>query len=105
MLEGLPDSTAEYDAAKREMIEAMKAEGRSSFETVSARFKEKKEVNRIKVLNVIGGDLDAYISISNISQVALKDFCKGNPLKNELMECVEVTEREIIDLEIFPSAA
>lgn len=104
LLSGIEDSSAEYDAKKSELIERMKAESIYAIDNVSAKFREGKEVNRSKVLAALGGDLDMYFTISNITQVALKDFAKDNPsLKDGLMDAIEVVSKEVVDVEIDPS--
>lgn len=101
MLSAIPNSAVEMETAKKDLIAAMKVEGLSHFKNAVARYKERKEVNRSKVMEVIGGDWDTYMSISNITQVSLKDFAKSNPLiKNELMDCVESVGKEFVDLEL-----
>lgn len=104
----LEDSSIEYEAKKREIIEKMKEENVYAVGNVSAKFREKKEVNRSKALEALGGDLDMYFTISTITQVALKDFAKENPaFKKGLMDAIEVVSKEIVDVEIdtsLPSA-
>lgn len=106
LLAGLPDSSLEYDSLRKEIIERMKEEKVYAVGSVSAKFREKKEVNRTKVLDALGGDLDAYFTISNITQVAIKDFVKDNPeFKEGLMESIETVSKEVVDVEIDPSLA
>ncbi len=92
------DSYAEYLLTKDAIIDEMKATGVTGFGNVQAKFKEKKEVNRDKLLRVLEGDLDVYIALSSVTQVALKDHAKGNSKQDELMNCIEVTSREIVDV-------
>ena len=66
----------------------------TSYENIKAKYKRNKEVSVSKVLDVIGGDIDALVSISNISQKSLKEYAKSfkdKKLKRELMNCVEET--------------
>ncbi len=107
MLAGLPDSRSAYDSLRKEVIERMNTEKVYALENVSAKWKERNEVNTSKVLQVIGGDMDIYISLSSITQLKLKDFAKVTPeLKKPLLECIETVSREIVDLSIeVPLAA
>jgi len=101
LISGIEDSSTDYEAKKREVIDQMKAQNVYAVGNVSAKFKEKKEVNRSKALEALGGDLDMYFTISNITQVALKDFAKENPaFKKGLMEAIEVVSKEVVDVEI-----
>lgn len=59
MLEGLPDSSAEYASLRQQVIDQMNKEGVWAIGSVSAKFKERNEVNTSKVLSVIGGDMDS----------------------------------------------
>ncbi len=106
LLAPLPNSQPEYEALAREVMDIMDAEKVYTCGNVSAKFKEKNEVNTSKVLSVIGGDMDLFVQMANITQTKLKDFAKSSGLKKELMDCVEVVSRDIVSLEIAqPSAA
>ncbi len=100
LLADLPDSSVEYSLIKDQVINEMRASGVTGFGNVQAKFKEKKEVNRDKLLRVLEGDLDVYIALSNVTQVALKDHAKGNSKEHELMDCIEVLLREIVDVSV-----
>lgn len=93
-----PVNKEEYNEVLREVMEAMKNEQVYQVGNVTAKFREKKEVNTSKVLHAIGGDMDIYISLSNITQVALKDFAKNSPIKKDLMDCIETVSKEITDV-------
>lgn len=101
LLAPLPDSRLQYEELRKQVIDAMNREGVWAVGQVAAKFREKSEVNTSKVLQVIGGDMDIYISLSNITQVRLKDFAKTSPeLKKPLLDCIETVSREIVDLEV-----
>lgn len=103
MLAGLDDSSVALQEAKQEAMEMMRRDKLDKYEDVVAKFKENKEVNASRVLHVLDGDIDNYVAISSITQVALKDLAKSMPdKKNDLMACIEVTSREIVDL-VIPS--
>jgi hypothetical protein len=57
MLKELPDSSAELEAAKADLIQFFRDQGITAHGDVYAKIKEKNEVNRSKLLNVIGGDM------------------------------------------------
>jgi len=98
----VPDSRPAYDSLKQEAIDMMRREDVYAVGSVSAKFKEKKEVNRDRLLRALDGDLDAYIAMSNVTQVALKEHAKGNAKESELLDCVEVVSRDIVDLVVTP---
>ena len=102
MLSAVTDSREELQKAKDALKDAMKAQNLTAYQNAVAKFKERKEVNQSRLLHVLGGDMDAYIAMSNVTQVALKDFAKKDPRKNELLDCIEITARELVDLEILP---
>lgn len=101
LLAQVPDSTPALAEAKKLMIAAMQAEGRMMFENVKGKFREKKEVNPNRVLTVLDGDMDLYFTISNVTQVALKEIAKTMPEKKDaLMDCIEVVSRDMVDVEV-----
>ena len=101
---GLPDSSAECQAAEAELISAFKAAGVEEHNGIKASFKESKAVNAARLLNVLDGDIDNFMSVASVTQVKLKDLCKTFPGKKQpLMECVEVVSREIVGF-AFPAA-
>ncbi len=101
LLDGIPDSTAELMEAKKVVMEQMKQQGVFNIENVYAKIKEKNEVNKTKVLNVLGGDIGILMELATFTQVALKDFGKANPaMKHALLNCIETVSQEITDVEI-----
>jgi len=104
MLLSVPDSSEEYAAVKRQVLDYMKANNLSHVENVSAVTRERKEVNKSRVLNILGGDIDNYIALSTVTQVGLKDFAKSSPYKKDLMDCIEVVGTDIVDLEVLVTA-
>ena len=101
LLAPLPDSRLEYDELRKQVIEEMNKEGIFAVGNVAAKWKEKSEVNKERVMTTIGGDIDQYFTLSHVTQVKLKEFAKENPeLKKELLNCIEVVSREVIDLEV-----
>lgn len=101
LLAPLPDSRLEYEELRKQVIDAMNREGVWAVGQVSAKWKERNEVNKERVMSVIGGDIDLYFTLSNVTQVKLKEYAKENPdLKKPLLACVETVSREIVDLVI-----
>ena len=94
----------EFEDLKLEVIDYFKSENIEQLENVSAKFKKKNEVSVSKVLAVLGGDIDQLVTMSGITQKNLKDFAgleSNKPIKKELMDCVEETKKEIVDLDIL----
>lgn len=100
MLDGITDSTTALQQAKAEMMLAMREQGLTAYENVTAKFKEKREVNRRRLMEVIDGDMDLYFTLSNVTQVAVKDFARSSDKKKDLLDCIEVVGREIVDVEV-----
>lgn len=99
LLAPLPDSRGEYEALRREVMDAMNKEGVYAVGQVQGKFRETREVNANKVLQAIGGDWDLYLTLSNVTQTALKAFAAENPeIKKELNSCIEVVDRKLVDL-------
>lgn len=99
MLTLIPDSRAAYDALHAQVLDMMEEQKVYAVGDVRGKFRESKEVNANKVLKAIGGDWDLYLTLSNVTQTALKAFAAENPeLKKELNDCIEVTDRKLVDL-------
>mgnify|MGYP005631397475 CR=1 FL=1 len=94
MFQFTDDSGQELEELKLEIMRYFIEKKITSYENIKAKYKRNKEVSVSKVLDVIGGDIDALVSISNISQKSLKEYAKSfkdKKLKRELMNCVEET--------------
>lgn len=100
LLSSVPDSTQEYEDAKREFMEEMRSKGIEEIDNVVAKFKVKNEVNTRRVMEGLGGDLDSFYLLAKIQQVTLKEFCKSNPDYKSLMGCIEEIDREMTDITI-----
>lgn len=106
MLAEVPDSSEEYEKAKADMIAFLTSSSLSHFQNVAAKYREKKEVNKKRVLDALEGDLDRFYELAHITQVRLKEAAKDDPiLKNDLLDCIEVVEKEIVDLEVVLPAS
>lgn len=102
MLSNVPDSSVEYATLKRQVIAEFQSKGIEKHGNVVAQFKERKEVNTRRVLDVLAGDVGLFMELATVQQTKLKDFAKSNPnIKKELTECIEVVAREITDLSIL----
>lgn len=98
MIPQAPDST-EADKAREAIMADIEA-GKTP-EGVSPKYKESKSVNSAKFLEVIGGDIDTFVSVANITQKSLTDFAKTQPdLKKVIEGCIEVTSRTVSGFKI-----
>jgi hypothetical protein len=105
LIASVPNCSEEYQAAETELIAAFKAAGVEEHSGIRATFKESKAVNTSRLLSVLDGDIDNFMSVASVTQVKLKELCKTFPEKKQpLMDCVEVVSREISGIS-FPTAA
>ena len=107
MLKVVPDHSADLEIAKGRMMDFLAEAHLSHFQNVAAKYREKKEVNKKRVLDVLQGDLDRFYELAQITQVALKSAAKDDPLlKHDLLDCIETIENTIVDLEVvLPQSA
>lgn len=104
LLESVECHDSEFDDLKFEVINYFKSENIEQMENITAKFKKKNEVSVNKVLEVLGGDVGLLLEMTGISQKELKAFAaleSNKPIKKELMDCVEETKKEIVDLDIL----
>lgn len=101
LLSVVPDSTPDLNLIKQDIMEHFKKKRIEQYDNCFGKFKEKKSVNSAKVLEVMGGDIDIFATISNISQKDLKAYAKDNKdIKKAIMGCVQVDSRELVDITI-----
>lgn len=101
MLMDVEDSTAELLEVKKKITEIFKEKKIENYDNCFAKFKEKKSVNNAKVLEVIGGDLDLYATLSTITQKSLKDFAKDNKdIKKAILGCIQTDSKELVGVTI-----
>lgn len=101
LLSQVPDSTEEYEAVKRMLIEEMRAKGLERMGSVVAKFISKNEVNTRSVMDYLEGDLDNFYRLAKISQKDLKDFEKDNEsYKGIAKKCVDEVGRELVDISV-----
>jgi len=99
MLSAVPDTSIERDNLTQEVIAMMVMEGLESYEDITAKYREKKDVNTVRVLHVLDGDIDNFAVLAKITQVDLREMAKTMPSKKAaLMDCIEVVSRDIVDL-------
>ena len=101
LLSMVEDNTSTLEAVKKQIVEEMREKNLESFEDCIGKFKTKKSVNTEKLLRTIGGDIDTFVVLSDISQKKLKEFAKDNrDIKKALLGCIEVDSKELIDVTI-----
>ena len=103
LLDEVEDSTSLLQVIKDDIIKRFKEGGLKNYEDISAKMRQKKEVNVNRVLEVLGGDLDQLITMTGITQVTLKEFAaldSNKPIKREIISCIEVISEEIADIKI-----
>lgn len=89
MMDGIKDSSEKLAEAQKQFALELHKKGKTNFEHWNIVYKKAKAVNRDRLINVLGGDVDMYIKLSNVTQKSLKDHAKGNANEAELMECIE----------------
>lgn len=102
MLEGLDEKTAIYEEAKKIFSKVMSDQGKTSFREWKAKLRKVKKVDNRRLLSVLDGDIDTFIAMANVTQVALKAHAEGNMDKEALMSCIEEFE-QIVDVEFQTS--
>lgn len=101
MLSEVPDSSVYLSETKQDIVAYFKEKQIEQYDNCFAKFKTKKSVNCEKLLTVIGGDIDAFVVISDISQKKLKTYAKDNKdIKRELLGCIQEDSREMVDVTI-----
>lgn len=84
---------------RQELINYFAQKNIGEYEGLKLKSREKREVNNGRVLSVIGGDIDLFLSLSEVKQTKLKDFAKENKeIKKELMDCIELVSVEYTDI-------
>lgn len=99
MLSEVKDSKPLLDALEPVIIADMKKKGVKELNGVKVKLRKNKAVNGHRVLDVFGGDMDMFMTVSTIKQSDLKKFYTDNEeFKKPLQDCVEVTGETIIGL-------
>ncbi len=102
MLEGLPDSSEALCKVKKDLQKELVKADLSHYENVKLKYKKSKSVDKNELLKVLDGDLDLYVSLSNVTQVSLTAHAKGSVHEKELMDCVKETSVPV-DIELAES--
>lgn len=101
MLSSVNDSSNDLYGVKQDIVKYFKDKDLESYGNCFGKFKTKKSVNSEKLLNVIGGDIDTFVVISDVSQKKLKEYAKDNKdIKSAILGCIEVDSKELIDVTI-----
>ena len=101
MLSSIKDSSVDLFGVKKDIIKYFEEKEIEQYDNCFAKFKTKKSVNSEKLLNVIGGDIDTFVVISDVSQKKLKEYAKDNKdIKSAILGCIEVDSKELIDVTI-----
>lgn len=99
MLATIPDSSEAYAKLHSQVLAEMEKQNVYAVGSVQGKFRESKTVNKEAVFRVLQGDIDQFVSMAEISQVSLKNFAAGHhDMKKPLLDCIEVTEKKLVDL-------
>lgn len=86
------------DDSKRYLLVQANQENLEEIGEYKVKWKEKKVVDSAAVYNVVG-DIDAFISVSSISQKDLKTYAKERKdIKKPILNCIKVISREAVDI-------
>jgi len=99
MLDTVPDTNPAYNNVKSQIMEEFKDKELEEYGSLVAKFKEKKEINTIKLARIL--DYDEYLTISSVTQKNLNELCKDEkykPIKKAIKGCVEVVSKEMVDV-------
>ncbi len=105
MLAAVPDTRPKLEELKRMLIEVMKIEGMEGYNydwiTVSGKFSESRKVDGKRLLEVLGGDIDEFVSLVKPTQKAIKDYAaEHDGMKKELLNCIRLEGRELVSVDI-----
>ncbi len=111
MLAVVSDARPALEEAKRLLIEVMKLEGVDGYteDWISAvgKFSEKKTVDGMRLMKVLGGDIEEFVRIVKPTQKAVKEYAmEHEDIKKQLFACIKLESRELVDVDIqIPDAA
>jgi len=101
LLETVPNSTSELIEVKQKITNIFREKEIEEFDNCFAKFETKKSVNSTKLLDVIGGDIDLFATLSQVSQKSLKEYAKDNKdIKKAILGCIQIDERKLVDITI-----
>lgn len=84
-----------------DLIKILKEKGLKTYKNIQFSTRLTKKVNPIKVLNVLGGDIDNFMLMVTITQIELEKQMKDDAFasfKKELKNCIEVIDEKIIGI-------
>ena len=101
LLETVPDSKNNLIEVKQKITNIFREKEIEEFDNCFAKFETKKSVNSTKLLDVIGGDIDLFATLSQVSQKSLKEYAKDNKdIKKAILGCIQIDERKLVDITI-----
>lgn len=100
LLAPLSDSSARLLGLKTSLISVMEREGREVVGDYRGKFREKKGVNTERVFDVLQGDMGHFLRLAKITQTDLAALAsvEGGDKGDQLLDCVEVVERKLVDV-------
>lgn len=105
MLAVISDARPSLQEAKLALIELMKLEGVEGYaeDWISAvgKFSEKKTVDGMKLMQVLGGDVEEFVRLAKPTQAAIKAYAQEHEdIKKHLLSCIRLESRELVDVDI-----
>lgn len=102
MTEGLTEQRTQFESLKDALKKLLKQLKITQVEGCIIKTRQRKEVNKERLFRVMEGDIDNFLVLASITQVALKEFAKSSPaLEKELMDCIEPAGEEVSEIEII----
>jgi hypothetical protein len=99
MLVHVPDSREEHALDKAELMQWMRENERMQVGEFQAKTRTKRSVDTYRVLQALGGDIDALMLVASVTQTKLEAWIKDNPSdKRELRKCIIEDGYTIVDI-------
>ena len=103
MTTGLESEKETYNALKNSLKKVLKRLNITQLEGCRLELQQRKEVNKERLLRTLGGDMDNFLILTTVTQVALKEFAKTQPEnEKDLLDCIESAGEEVVDIELLP---
>lgn len=102
MLDSVPSHELEMQEAKDALFQAMRAAGKDVFENCRIKYETKKKVNSARLFDVLGRDMDTFLSLANVTQKSVQELADENEngiFKRELLGCIEIEKQEAVSVE------
>lgn len=101
LLLNVPDSSEEHEMDRKELIKYLNENRVFEVSGFDLKKRTTKNVNTNKVLTALGGDMDEFFLLANVTQKALKDYGDTHPeLKKLFKGCIEIDSETVT--EVFP---